>query len=250
MSEVFSARSLMYWWAALSATVFLKDWLKNLAAFVRSSDLFAPDKLPFNLIPGVNGWIDQAAEAIRTGIKFKPEQELAAIGPVHIQSWTLAVAVGCLFLGLGIGLYIRSLNSSTWFDDFLALFVIYGILRIEGHIVAVTQLPIKEQFRSFVNNPTTAFVLLLVLLLALVFFGEGIRSRRAFWRAFLEVIVLAVFMFPRNTALAISGVILGLSQFGTSLAQFTPFAIIWGMIGMFLAIQRLLGHEHTEVGRG
>lgn len=250
MAEVFSTKSLMYWWAALSATVFLKDWLQNLANFVETTTMFLPDSIPFNVIPGLNSWIDRAADYIRSGIQFKPEQELLAIGPLHVQSWVIAVIFGLILVGLGAGLYARSLRTSTWFDDLLTLLGIYVLLRIEGHIVAMTNLPIQNQFRDFVNNPTTALVILLVLLMILIVFGEGLHSKRTFWRALLESLVVAVFMFPHETALAIGYGIQALAQFGIGLAQFTPFAIVWGIAGMFLALQRLAGHEHFEIKRG
>ncbi len=249
MAEVFSTRTLMYWWAALSATVFLKDWLRNLTSFVQTTDIFLPDKIPFSVVPGLNARIDQAADYVRTGIQFNPEQELVSVGSIHLQAWVGALFLGIVLLALGIALYAHSLRTANWVDDLIALVGIYVLLRIEGHIAALAKLPIQEQFREFVNNPATAFVILLVLLLALIFFGEGWHSRRAFWRAIIESSVLAVFMFPHETALGLSYAVWALAQFGFGLAQYTPFAIVWGIMGIFLAVQRLAGHERIEIRR-
>ncbi|MEW5721179.1 MAG: hypothetical protein AB1817_21315, partial [Chloroflexota bacterium] len=70
MAEVFGVRSLLYWWGVLTATVFIKDWLKQLADFFRTSNTFTPEKIPFNVLPGVNSWIDGAGNYILTTVKF------------------------------------------------------------------------------------------------------------------------------------------------------------------------------------
>ncbi len=249
MAEVFSTRTLMYWWAALSATVFLKDWLRNLTTFVQTTDMFLPNKIPFSAVPGLNALIDQAADYVRTGIQFNPEQELVSVGSVYLPAWVGALFFGVVLLALGVALYIRSLRTANWIDDLIALVGIFVLLRVEGHIAAMTKLPVQEQFHEFVNNLATAFVILLVLLLVLIFFGEGWHSRRAFWRALIESSVLAVFMLPHETALGLGYGVWALAQFGFGLAQYTPFAIAWGIMGIFLAVQRLAGHERIEIRR-
>jgi hypothetical protein len=245
MSEVFSARSLVYWWGLLSATVFVKDWLKQLADFLRTSGMFSPANIPFNVLPGLNSWIDGAAKFIRETVKFNPTQAVATIGSFVILGWMLALFFAVLLLLIAVLLYIRALNSPSWFDDFFAIFVIYVILRIISHIVALTSLPVLDSFRNFLDNPATAFLLLLALMLFLSFFGEGFRSKRAFWRALLEALLMSLFMFPRETATVVAYGIDALAQFGAGLgsAANLPFAIIWGLLGMFLALQRLTSAE-------
>jgi hypothetical protein len=245
MAEVFGLRSLIYWWGFFTATVFVHDWLTQLSVFLLAPNNFSPDKFPFNMRPGLDSWIDGAANYIRDQIKFDPTQVIAGSGSLTIYGWMLAVAVGLLFIGIAIALYIRALSTATWLDDFLALAVVYVVLRIEGHIVSLAALPIQNWFRGFVDNPGTAFLTLLALLALLVFFGEGFRSKRAFWRGLLEASLVAVFMFPRETAAAFGYVAQALAQFGESLVTpaNAPFAIIWGLIGMALAFQRLTTQE-------
>ena len=245
MSEVFSGRSLVYWWGVLSATVFIKDWLKQLADFLRTSGLFSPASIPFNILPGLNSWIDGAAKFIRDTVKFNPTQAVITVGSYAILGWMLALFFAFLLLLIAILLYIRALNSPSWFDDFFAIFVIYVILRIISHIAALTSLPILDSFRNFLDNPATAFLLLLALMLFLSFFGEGFRSKRAFWRALLEALLMSLFIFPRETANVVAYGIDALAQFGAglSLPANLPFAIIWGLLGMFLALQRLTSQE-------
>lgn len=245
MAEVFGIRSLIYWWGVFTATVFVKDWLQLLAAFLLDPKSFASDKFPFNMLPGLNSWIDGAAIYIRDRIQFDPNQVIAGSGALTIYNWMVAVAVGLILVGIAIALYIRALNTSTWLDDFLALGVVYVVLRLEGHIVALAALPIQNWFRDFVDNPGTAFIIMFVLVMILVFFGEGFRSKRAFWRALLEASLVALFMFPRETAFAFGYIVQSLAQFGASLSlpANAPFAIIWGVLGMILAFHRLTTQE-------
>jgi hypothetical protein len=86
---------------------------------------------------------------------------------------------------------------------------------------------------------------LFFLLLGLSFIGEGVRSKRAFWRALFEAVLLSLLMFPEQTSNALGYVIGGLALFGGGLgsAQNWPFAIFWGVVGMFLAVQRLTTQE-------
>lgn len=252
MSEVFGARSLIYWWAILSATVFVKDWLQQLANFLRTSGIFSPDNIPFNLLPGLNSWIDGAAKFVRDTVKFDPTQAILTIGSFTVLGWMLALFFGFLLLIIAIFLYGRALVSAAWFDDFLAIFAIYVILRIMSHIAALTSLPLLDSFRNFLDNPGTAFALLLALLIFLSFFGEGFRSKRAFWRALIEAAIVSLFMFPRQTATILAYGVDALAQFGAGLAlpANLPFAMIWGLLGMFLALQRLTTQEFAgQAGR-
>jgi hypothetical protein len=245
MAEVFGLRSLVYWWGVFTATVFIKDWLLQLAAFLLDPKSFSKDKFPFNMLPGLNSWIDGAANYIRDHIQFEPAQVIAGSGALTIYGWMLATAVGLILIGIALALYIRALNTSTWLDDFLALGVVYVVLRIEGHIVSLAALPIQNWFRNLVDQPGTAFLIMMTLLLFLVFFGEGFRSKRAFWRGLLEGGLVALFMFPSETAVVLGYVVRALAQFGASLnlPANAPFAIVWGLVGMALAFQRLTTQE-------
>lgn len=245
MAEVFGIRSLIYWWGFFTATVFVKDWLQQLAAFLLDPKTFSSEKFPFNMLPGLNSWIDGAATYIRDRIQFNPNQVIAGSGSLTIYNWMVAAAVGLILVGLAIALYIRALNTSTWLDDFVALGVVYVVLRIEGHIVALAALPIQNWFRDFVDSPGTAFIIMLVLVMILVFFGEGFHSKRAFWRALLEAALVALIMFPTETAVVLGRVVQALAQFGANLSvpENAPFAIIWGLVGMVLAFHRLTTQE-------
>lgn len=245
MGEVFSVRSLIYWWGALTASVFIKDWLNNLAKLLTEGKTFTKDRIPFNLIPGLNSWIDGAAGYIRTAVDFKPMQVIATIGPVSIQGWVLALVLGLLIIILGVRLYIRALRSASWFDDFFTLFLLYIILRLEGHIISQTGLPLQDWFKALVDNQAVSFIIILILLLILVFAGEGWRSKRAFWRALLAAIVVALFIYPSETATVLGYMVQALAFFGESLSkpENLTFEVVWGVIGMILAIHRLTTPE-------
>ncbi|MCL5950829.1 MAG: hypothetical protein M1132_03750 [Chloroflexi bacterium] len=61
--------------------------------------------------------------------------------------------------------------------------------------------------------------------------------------------VLPVFMFPHDTVLVQSDAVWALAQLGAWLAQFSPFAVVWGIIGILLALERLAGREQIEIRR-
>lgn len=245
MSEVFGARSLIYWWGLFTATAFIKDWLGEFAKLLKNPQMFVPTKIPFNSLPGLNAWIDGAANYIKAAVNFNPDQVIATIGPLSIKGWSIAVLLGALFLYFGIRMYIRALRSPAWFDDFLTIFVLYILLRLEGHIISSTSLPLTDSFRALVDNQGTTFVLILILLISLGIFGEGFRNKRTFWRALIEIALVALFMFPRETANVLGYIVDALGQFGAAITLSTnlPFAAAWGVIGLVLAIQRLTTHD-------
>jgi hypothetical protein len=252
MSELFSVRSLLYWWGLLSATVFVRDWLKQFADFVRTSNTFTADKIPFNILPGLDSWIDGAAAFIRDSIKFKPNDPLFGVGTVSIPSWTIAILFGVILLIGTAMLYLRALNSTTWFDDIVVLIVMYIVLRIIGHTVAISGLPVVSSLKIFVDNPISAYIVMMILMLVMTFFGEGLRSKRAFWTAIVEAFLVSLFMYPREAAIVLGYFVDALAQFGAGLAspQNVPFAVAWGLIGMILALQRLAFSESSGSGRG
>jgi hypothetical protein len=253
MSEVFGVRSLLYWWGILTATVFIRDWLRQAADFFKTSNTFAPEKIPFNTVPGLNSWIDGASEYIRTTVKFDANAVLIKVGSFVVPSYVLAFVGALILIGIAVALVWRAVKSPVWFDDFIALFVMYVVLRIVGHIISVaTVLPFANSFRDFVNNPFAAYLVIMLLLLFITFFGEGFQSKRAFWRAIISSILLSLFMYPRQVSIIIGYVFEALAQFGSGLASAAnvPFAVAWGLIGMFLALQRLAMTEGGGRGGG
>jgi hypothetical protein len=253
MSEVFGVRSLLYWWGVLTATVFIKDWLKQLADFFKTSSTFSPEKIPFNILPGLNSWIDGAGEYIRTTVKFDANATLFTVGTTKVPSYLLGFLGAIILIVLGAALVWRAVKSPVWFDDFIALAVMYVVLRIVGHIISLaTSLPFAKWFRVFVNNPFAAYIVIMILLLFITFLGEGFQSKRAFWRALIASCLLSLFMYPREVSIIIGYVFEALSQFGAGLASTAnvPFAVVWGVIGMTLALQRLAISEGGSRGGG
>jgi len=252
MSEILGVRSLLYWWGLLTATMFVQDWLRQLANVLKNPDIFTPDKIPFNMLTNLNSWIDGAAEYIRTTVKFDPSGPLFTVRSIFIPSYVLAFLVGFILIAVAASFVMRALKSSAWLDDFIALVVMYVALRIVGHVVSLTTtLPFADAFRDFVNNPFTAYLVIMVLLLFITFFGEGFQSKRAFWRAIIASTLLSLFMFPREVS-SIFGIVLdALAQFGAGLSNpaNAPFAVVWGLVGMALALQRLAVWEDGRGGR-
>ncbi len=252
MAEIFNARSMLYWWGILSASVFIREALKEFAKFLKSSGTFTADKIPFNVLPGLNSWIDGVADYLRTTVKFNPNTPFLTVGTFAVQSWVIAILFGLILLIVVVFLYIRALKSSAWFDDFVVLFMIYVVLRIEGHIVSLSGLPILNSLRMFVDNPASAYFLMMALMLVLTFAGEGWHSKIAFWRAVIEAALVSLFMFPREASNVFSYIVDALAQFGVGLTQpqNVPFAVAWGVIGMLLALNRLVLEGGTLGGGG
>jgi hypothetical protein len=251
MGELFSVRSLIYWWGMLTASAFIKDWLASLSELLKDPETFNSEKIPFNMMPGLNAWIDGAADYVKNSVNFDPEQVIATIGPLAIRGWAVALVFGLIIIGFGIRLYIRALRSHQWFDDLFTLFILYIILRFEGHIVGSTGLPVQDWFKSLVENQFVSFFLIILLLLTLSFAGEGLRSKRAFWRALGAATLISLFIYPSQMASVLGYIVQALAFFGTSLStqQNLPFTVAWGVIGMILAIHRLTTPEAAVGGK-
>ncbi len=240
MSHVLGPRSWIFWWAGLTSMAFLQDWLRGLAAFFRSDVVFSPNIPPFNLVPGVNSWIDQMAETIRTTIKFNPNGVLLSFGSFAIQNWAIAVLLGILILLLAGWFYSRALATSALLDDFLALIVLYFVIRIEAHLVSLANiLGLSGAARSFLSNPLAAFVILMFFLIGLAVTGEGLRSPRSFWRGLLEALLVGILLFPADAGRYIAMGIDTLAGFGTLLRNNVSFSLVWGVVGLVLALRRL-----------
>jgi len=234
----------------LTATAFIKDWLTNLGKLLTDGKTFTPDKVPFNMVPGLNAAIDKAAEYIRQAISFKPDQIIATIGPLPIPGWVLALVLGLVLIGLGVRLYLHALRSPAWYDDFVTLFVLYVILRLEGHIIGKTGLPLQNWFKALVDTQAVPFVIILILLFSLSFAGEGLQSKRAFWRALIAAALVSLLVYPIQTASVLGYLVNALAFFGDSLnkPENIYFTVAWGLLGMGLAIHRLTAPE-GEAGK-
>ncbi len=240
MRDVFGSKNWIFWWAALTATVFLKDWLPTLANFFRDSGFFSPTLFPFSLVSGLNAWIDSVAQNIENAIQFNPAAPLVTIGPVTIPSMAIAILVGILILAGGVALYVRALKSTALGDDILTLLALYFILRVEAYIISSTNVGPLEGAGSFViDNPITGFYVMMFFLLLLVFMGGGMKSRRAFWRGLLEAVVVALFVVPMQTANALSLFFFGLYTFANLLSTNLVFGVVWGVLGAVMALTRL-----------
>ena len=240
MGIVLRPRSWIFWWAGLTATVFLQDMIQRLASFFRDQVIFSNDIPPFNVVAGVDTWIDGTADYIRTTVKFKPDDVLASGGPVSVHNWMFAALVGILILAVVGILYVKALNTDALFDDFVALIMLYFVIRIEAHLVSIANFPtLSEAGRSVIQNPGLAFVVLMALLAVLALGGGGINKPRAIWRGMMEGVLLAILLFPMQAGGAVAVGIEGLGAFGALLQKNITFGVLWGVIGMILALSQL-----------
>ncbi|HZQ06864.1 MAG TPA: hypothetical protein VFD70_09825 [Anaerolineae bacterium] len=239
MRDVFGARNWIYWWAALTSSVFLKDWLPTLAQFFQDSGFFSPTTFPFSLVSGLNDWLDSVAVGIQNSVQFDPNSPIIT-SPITVPNWMIALIVGLLVLGGAVGLYVRALRSSSLGDDILTLLALYFILRIEAYIIGLTNVgPLQGAGNIVIQNPLSGFWVIMFFLFVLVFMGGGLNSRRAFWRGLLEAILLALFVVPTQTADVLSLLFSGLYAFATLLGSNLVFGIVWGVLGAILALTRL-----------
>lgn len=239
MRDVFGSRNWVFWWAAITATVFLKSWLPTIAQFFQDSGFFSPSNFPFNLVGGLNTWLDQLALGIENSVQFNPNAPLLT-SPIVVPNWIIAAVVGLLVMGGAVALYVRALKSHALGDDILTLFILYFVLRIIGHIIGFTNVgPLEGAGNILTQNPMAGFWILMLALFLLVFVGGGVNSRRAFWRGLLEAVLLALFLLPTQTAGALSTFFLTLYSFTNLLDTNFLFGILWGVVGAILALTRL-----------
>jgi hypothetical protein len=240
MRDVFGSRNWIFWWAALTSTVFLNQWLPIIANFFQDSGFFSPQNFPFSLVAGLNAWVDTLAEGIREGVQFDPSAPAIATPLFTIPMWVVALLFGILVLAGAVGLYVRALRSQSLGDDILTLLLLYFVLRIEAYVVTFANVgPLQTPGDILIDNPLAGFWILMFFLFLLVFMGGGLRSRQAFWRGLLEAVLLALFVIPTQTADLLSAFFAGLFAFSNLLLSNTVFAIAWGVLGAVMALTRL-----------
>jgi len=239
MRDVFGSRNWIFWWAALTAMVFLNDQLPTIANFFQDSGFFSPTTFPFSLVSGLNAWIDSIAQGIKNSVSFDPNANIIN-GPLAIPNWIFALIVGLLVLGGAVALYVRALKSSSLGDDVLTLLALYFIIRIEAYILGVANVgPLAGTDNILVSNPLIAFWITMFFLFVLIFLGGGLNGRRAFWRGLLEALLLSLFVLPTQTAQLISVFFSGLYAFTNLLTSNLVVGVAWGIIGAVLALTRL-----------
>lgn len=239
MRDVIGPRNWVFWWAAITASIFLKDWLPTLSDFFRDTTFFSPGSLPWSLLSGLNGWLDGVAQGIEDSVQFDPNQAII-VSPITVPNSILALIIGFLILGGAIALYVRALHSNAIGDDIVTLLVLYFVLRIEAYIIGLTEFsPLQGAGEAVLQDTTLTFWILMFMLLVLILLGGGVRSRRAFWRGLIEAIVIALFVVPEQTAGALAAFFDGLYTIVQLLQGNVIVGLLWGIIGMLLAITRL-----------
>jgi hypothetical protein len=240
MTTVFGSRSWVIWWAALTATIFLQDWLRGLSKFFRNTDVFTPTIPPFNFAAVLNTWIDSAAEYIRTVVKFNPNQVIASVGPISIGNWVFALLFGIVILAVAAVFYVRALGTSGLLDDIFALILLYFVIRIEAHLITIAKFQLLSSAgKTLLDNPAISFGIVLILLLVLAFAGEGFRDPRSFWRGLIEGLIVAIFLFPTQAAAAVAAGLDALAGFGRLIQTNVTVGVVWGLVGVIMAIWQL-----------
>jgi hypothetical protein len=240
LRDVFGSRNWIFWWAALTSTVFLNPWLPVISNFFQDSGFFSPQNFPFSLVNGLNEWLDTVAESIREGVQFDPAAPAIATPFFTLPMWVVAVLFGLMVLIGAVAMYLRALRSHAIGDDILTLLVLYFVLRIEAYIVSFANIgPLTGAGTTVIENPLVGFWVLMFFLFVLVFMGGGLNSRQAFWRGLLEAVLLALFVIPLQTSQLLAAFFAGLFSFSNLLTSNTVFAVAWGVLGAVMALTRL-----------
>lgn len=244
MNQVLGPQKWIVWWALLTAGAFLKDWVRAAGVFLRDKTFFSPTALPFSLAAGINDSLAGLSDYMTKQVKFDPAAPLAQVGATAVPNYLLAFFFGALLLGGAIWFYLRSLASERLADDLLALLVLYFVLRIEEHIIAISKVAnLSDYGKMLVQTPTFTFLFLAVVLFGALFFDKRIRNPRTFWRAVIETLLLGTFLFPRDAASLVASVMDLVVQFGNALQANVSWALLWGAAGLLLAIPRLYKGE-------
>ncbi|MFQ6014363.1 MAG: hypothetical protein ACE5NP_02835 [Anaerolineae bacterium] len=235
MSEVLSARSFVYWWGFLTTFIFLKDWARDAAKFIRESGFFDPQRVPFNLLPSLDAMIDGIAIGAIEAVGFDPTATFFTIGGRNVPNLVVLLFVGFIVMIIAARMLMRAVASKALYDDFLALIVLYIVLRVESNVAEAVRLPIALLLKKTGFYVAGLTLVLFILLLS----GQGFRNRRTFWRGLLEGVIVYLFVFPSQTALAIAGLLEALSEFGRNLQTNVYFGVVWGVLGVVLSIRHL-----------
>jgi hypothetical protein len=251
VNQIIGPQKWIIWWAVLTAAAFLKDGVRTFAAFLRDQTFFSPKALPFSFASGLNDSLAGLADYLTKQVKFDPAAPLAQIGATSVPNYVMAFFIGALLLGGAIWLYLRALASQRLADDLIALLVLYFVLRIEEHIIAISKVSnLSDYGKMLVQAPAFTFLFLTVVLFGALFFDKSIRNPRTFWRAIIETLVLGIFLFPRDAGDVLANGMDLIVQFGSILQGNITWALVWGAVGLLLAIPRLYKSDVIEKATG
>jgi len=242
MREVFAARNLVFWWGIATTFIFLEGWMKRAAAFLQTPGLFDPTKMPFNILPSINGLIDQFAELLVRRVGFDPAAPLLTIGAIVIPNLALAIFFGIIILVVVIGFYFKAVAAHGLLDDFMAMAAVYFIFRLEGDIAEVLLQP--HAIAELLRDPFIYLAALTVFLLMMLMAGKGFTDSKVFWKVVGEGTALYIFFFPKQVADALARLLAWAAEFGPFLRANTFFPegvglVLWAVLGVILLAPRL-----------
>ncbi len=241
MKYLLSPRNWIFWWALLTATYFVQGAIAWLASFFSSNAVFADTVPPFSLVSGLNTLIDQLAQNFLNNISFDATGTLAKIGPITIGNWIFAVLAAILILAGAAVIYVRALRTSALLDDLGALFLLYFVLQIESYILSISELPVlSQQVKDLFANQAFLFAVLIVLLIILTVTGGGYKDVRSFWRGGTELLIVALLIFPTQTAQMLAAAMNWILVFDSLFSKYWLFAVLWAGAGLLLAMNRLV----------
>ncbi|MBI3913137.1 MAG: hypothetical protein HY327_02905 [Chloroflexi bacterium] len=205
MREVFNLqRTGIFWWGLLTASVFLipGQWQRALVNFLRTTDLFKPDRPPFTWFENAGTWIDTVTAGAVAAVKFDSRAGLIYIGNFGLANAAITGLLAIVTIGLVFIFYARATKTKGILDDLLAMIAIYIVLRVVGVAAKGWNLPILDFIQK--EEPRSYLLILTVFMILLMIAGKAAMDSRVFFKVLFEGILIWFLIVPGPTIQAIA----------------------------------------------
>ncbi|MBI3741965.1 MAG: hypothetical protein HY257_09465 [Chloroflexi bacterium] len=243
MREVLNfSRTGIYWWGLLTASVFMipGQWIRSLVNFLRTTDLFTPERPPFTWFFNAGTWIDSATKAAIAQIKFDPRGGLIYIGNFGLANAFVSILLGGFIIILVFILYVRATKTKGILDDLIAMILIYVVLRVTGVAAAGLNVPVLDFIQH--EEPRSYLLILSVIMILLMIAGKAAIDSRVFFKVLFEGVLIWFLIIPGPTVLAVAFLIeipLLINTFLQSEPNIRNYyamvVAIWAVFGLILA---------------
>lgn len=243
MRALFSTRGILLIWILLTASTGLSVQLRGMATEMKTTS--ATMVTPINSVfQSINNFALEQSQTFFRNVKFDPNSVVVDIKSLgSIQTRHMMAFVGIVLLVLAVFLYQRAIKSDTFADDLLALFAFYVFVVIELSIVLGLGFNVAVALqRGYV---LAAFIIIIAIL---SWRAGALQDTRLFFRALIEIGILALFLFPDGTIAGTAGFFTSLADFGDYMKKSASVFLVWSIIGAILALTELyaLGRRSTR----
>lgn len=244
-------RTGIFWWAVLSALVYLipAAWLAAAADFIRRADWLKDDRPPLSVIVDLRKAIDTFAANFTSAIQFNAAENLVVVGPVRIPNVVIAIIVAVLLMAVALVFYRRATSSPGLLDDLIAMIVIYTVLRIEG--AATANVPVVGAIDK--AAPNSYLIIMVLFMLYQLVRGRGASDSAVFFKVLFEALIIAILIVPTIALQAVAFVIefpTKIHEFLAHTQYFAPIAAGWAILGIVLGISNIYNSGRGASPRG